>query len=224
MANHDQDLEALGLDLTTGDSSEAWVPTPHGRTLAAVLHEHPELYRGMRVLELGAGTAIHTILLLRGGAEHLTATEYTDDLVDVIRLNVERHVENAPIDYVRADWTHVDGSFDVIVANPPFCKSGKTNRRFFIDDLILNAHKCLVPGGRVIFIQSSMADLAKTERRLHENGFSMRVVDQSKGPFRDYYYLDEEFMGMARAVENGFEVIDGKEHETLSVIEATLVR
>jgi len=86
-----------------------------------------------------------------------------------------------------ADWLDVEGDYDLVVTNPPFCKSGKRNRRYFIDELILNAHECLRPRGRLVFVQSSMADIAKSQRRLDENGFDHEIVDCCEGPFRDYY-------------------------------------
>ena len=91
-----------------------------------------------------------------------------------------------------------------------------------IDSLILDAHKRLNANGTLIFVQSSMADLAKTLDRLDENGYDARVLGERSGPFRDYYFKDEDFMAESRAVEGGFEEREGVHYETLSVIAATL--
>ena len=52
-------------------------------------------------------------------------------------------------EYMVADWLAVGGSggphFDALVTNPPFAQSGKQNRRYFIDELVLNAHKVRNP-------------------------------------------------------------------------------
>ena len=92
----------------------------------------------------------------------------------------------------------------------------------FIDELILNGFRRLRPGGALVFIQSSMADRGKTERRLRENGYEPRRIDETSGPFRDYYYETPGFLEEARAVPDGFESVDGEDRETLVVYEARL--
>ena len=56
-------------------------------------------------------------------------------------------------------WVYVDklvsvgaagGPYDAVITNPPFAQSGKFNRRYFIDELILNSHKLLRGGGRTL--------------------------------------------------------------------------
>ena len=78
------------------------------------------------------------------------------------------------------------------------------------------------PGGLLLFIQSSMADLAETERQLKRNGYTHEIVMTHQGPFRDYYYQDKDFMREIQGIPNGFEMRDGKEWETLYVIRAKL--
>lgn len=212
-----QDL--LVMDLSMG--AEDWIPTPHGQCLAEVLAEN-NLVEGETVLELGAGTGNHTILLARQGAKHIAATEITQALVDTTEENVKRNAPEASMEYRVADWLATEGTFDVVVTNPPFCKSGKQNRRYYIDSLILDAHKRLNANGTLVFVQSSMADLTKTVDRLNENGYDVRVLGERTGPFRDYYFEDEDFMAESRAVDGGFEVREGVHYETLSVIAATL--
>ena len=213
--------ELLDMDLAL--DGDDWVPTPHGRFMGQMLAEHGELVRGQRCLELGAGTANHTVLLVRQGAASIVATEITADRLETTRSNVERNCPDADnVEYRVADWLNTEGRFDVIVTNPPFAKSGKQNRRYFIDALILDGHKRLEPEGRLVFVQSSMADLARTRRWLDRNGYSMRIVGRESGPFRDYYFEDESFLEEIRRVKDGFEVRDGTHYETLYVIEATL--
>jgi len=222
MVGHDQDLASLGIRYESR-GGDVWQPTPHGLFMAGILDRNHDLVAGLDVLELGAGMAIHTIILQRAGARSITATEYREDLLQETRRLFEAHAEGAcDIRYVVADWLDVDGTYDAVVTNPPFCKSGKTNRRYFIDELILNAHKRLRPRGRLIFVQSSMADIAKTQRRLDENGFDHEIIATTEGPFRDYYYEEPGFLEEARRVPGGFSMKDGKEHETLFVVSARL--
>ena len=216
----DNARDLLSMDLSIG--GDDWVPTPHGQFLARVLAEQP-LVEGRDVLELGAGSANHTIVMLRTGCRSLVATEITDELLETTRRNVEANCPDRPqVDYRVADWLDTPGRFDAIVTNPPFCKSGKQNRRYFIDSLILDGHKRLRPGGRLVFIQSSMADLDETRRLLDRNGYDHRVVDSTRGPFRDYYFDDETFMREIQSIPHGFEVEDGVHYERLYVLTADL--
>lgn len=215
-----QSLLAMELDARDGD----WQPTPHGIFLGQVLAAHPELLAGRDLLELGGGVGNHTIVLVRQGAQSVTTTEIVPDRSETTRRNVERNCPDADnVVYRVADWLHTDGRFDVLVTNPPFAKSGKRNRRYFIDSLILDTHKRLNEGGDLIFVQSSMADIEKTRRRLIENGYEVEILGSSEGPFRDYYFEDETFMEEIRNVENGFEIRDGTYYETLYVVRARLV-
>ena len=80
------------MDLSMEDGD--WKPTPHGQCLAEVLAEN-NLVEGKTVLELGAGTGNHTILLARQGAKHIAATEITQALVDTTEENVKRNAPGA---------------------------------------------------------------------------------------------------------------------------------
>jgi len=210
----------LEMDLRAGNDD--WTPTPHGRWLAQVLAER-DLVSGKDVLELGAGVANHTILIHRQGARSIVATEITDELLETTRRNLDKNVDDpSNVELRVADWLDTPGEFDIVVTNPPFCQSGKQNRRYYIDSLILDVHKRLRPEGELVFVQSSMADVPMTLRELDRNGFDAEVLGTTSGPFRDYYYADRTFMEEIERVEDGYFVEDGKEHERLSVIHAKL--
>ena len=190
--------------------------------MAEMLAEH-NLVRGKDVLELGAGAANHTIIMLRQGARRIVATEIAESFLGTTRRNVERNCPGATnVELRLADWLNTEGEFDLVVSNPPFCKSGKQNRRYYIDSLILDAHKRLRPGGLLVFVQSSMADLAKTERRLAENGYESRILGERRGPFRDYYFEDAAFMEEIARVPDGYEVEEGTYYERLFVLACRL--
>ncbi|MFT5050414.1 MAG: polypeptide subunit release factor methylase [Chlamydiales bacterium] len=172
---------------------------------------------GQRVLELGAGTGNQTIVMLRQGARELVATEIREEFLEATRRNIARNCPDADnIEYRGADWLDTEGQFDVLVSNPPFCKSGKQNRRYFIDSLALDGHKRLVPRGTLLIVQSSMADLSKTLMQLDDNGFDARVIDRTRGLFRDYYFEDKQFMREIEEVADGYELEHGKYYECSS--------
>lgn len=210
----------LAMDLRAGEDD--WTPTPHGRWLAKVIAKY-DLVGGKDVLEIGAGVANHTILIQRRGAKSIVATEITEPLLATAKANFERNVDgDAEIEWRVADWLATTGEFDMIVSNPPFCQSGQRNRRYFIDSLILDAHKRLRERGELLFVQSSMADIEKSLTRLDENGFDAREVGCTEGPFRDYYFDDPTFMAEIERVDGAYREQNGVKFETLCVIHAQL--
>lgn len=214
--------EHMVLDVPEG----VWNPTPHGVHFGNMLLELD--FTGEHVLELGTGCGIHAILLARRGAARLTLTEIAAEINDNARHNLALNGVEIPAEYVVADWTNVPGAshdggpWDVLVTNPPFGKAGKRYRRYFIDTLILDAHKLVRPGGRLVFIHSSMADVPRSLRLMEEHGMEVRIVGETSGPFRKYYYEDDDFMRNAVRVPGGSIMIDGVHHERLTAFEARL--
>lgn len=210
----------LEMDLQAGQDD--WTPTPHGEFLAAVL-ARTNLVEGKEVLELGAGVANHTILLHRKGARRIVATEITPELLETTKINFEANCgTDTQLELRVADWLHTQGRFDLIVANPPFCKSGKQNRRYYLDSLILDGHKRLRAEGELLFVQSSMADIPRSLAFMDANGFDAQVLGRTQGPFRDYYYDDPTFLEEMERVENAYVERDGKRYETLAVLHGKL--
>ncbi len=200
-----------------------WNPTPHGIHLGNMLLKLD--FTGEHVLELGSGCGIHTVLLAERGAKELTVTEIVQDALDNTKHNLDKFDVTIPVNYEIADWVQVSmkGSpYDTLVSNPPFAKSGKRYRRYFYDTMIHEAHKLVKPGGRMIFINSSMADISRSIKLMQEWDMSVRIVGETSGPFRPYYFEDERYMLEMAAIPGAYTLIDGVHHERLIVYEATL--
>jgi len=201
-----------------------WNPTPHGAFLGEMLATRLS-FAGQHVLELGAGCGLHSIVLARRGARRLMLTEIEEPILDCARHNLELGAEQADtiVDTQVADWTHVEGGpFDALVTNPPFAKSGKRYRRYFIDTLILDAHKLVKPGGTLTFIHSSMADVKRSLDLMEANGMQVEIIGETDGPFRPYYFEDPTFMREIRQVPDGYSVRSGTYFERLVVFHAQL--
>lgn len=208
---------AMHLDVPAG----VWNPTPHGAHLGEMLAGCD--FSGEHVLELGTGCGLHAIVIAQQGARALTLTEIDQAILDNARHNLGKHEIAVPIHTQVADWTHVNGGpFDALVTNPPFCKSGKRYRRHFIDTLILDAHKLVRPGGRLLFVQSSMADISRSLNLMRDCGMTVSVLGETSGPFRAYYDEDPAFLAEAARIPNGYSVRDGTRYERLIAFEAQL--
>ena len=127
---------------------------------------------------------------------------------------------------MRQDWMNFEPTekYDTLLCNPPFCKAGKSNRRYFISKLIEEAGRFINPGGHLMFCQSSMANFEETQRELTEAGFVFTHAFVSRGMFRDYYFTETNFIEDSRKVANGFEERDGIYIETLKTFMCTLTK
>ncbi len=207
----------VNLDVPEG----VWNPTPHGMHLGNMILDLE--FKDADVLELGSGCGNHTILIAQKKPKKLTVTELNQSVLDNTRHNLGKNHIDLPVDYVVADWTHINtGPFDVLITNPPFTKSGKRYYRYFIDTLINDAHKLVKPGGRLIFVQSSMADVNRSINLMNEWGMTVRIVGKNKGPFREYYFEDPIFMQNIEKFPGAYEKVGDRYMETLTVFEATL--
>ncbi|MDH3650989.1 MAG: methyltransferase [Saprospiraceae bacterium] len=207
----------INLDVPEG----IWNPTPHGMHLGNMILNLD--FKDTEVLEIGSGCGNHTILICQKKPKKLTVTEINRSILDNTRHNLLKNNIDTPVEYMVADWTCIDkGPFDVLISNPPFAKSGKRYYRYFIDTLINDAHKLVKPGGRLIFVQSSMADLERSVNLMKEWGMEVRIVGEHKGPFREYYFEDKIFMRNIEKFHGAYEMIDNRYIETLTVFESTL--
>lgn len=116
--------EFWGLEFTL--SAETLDPRPETETVVeAVLRRKPDRHAPLRLLDLGTGTGCLLIALL---SEFSTAIGFG---IDVVQATVSTAANNAATLgfaeralFFVGDWAAaVSGSFDVIVANPPYIAS-----------------------------------------------------------------------------------------------------
>ncbi len=207
----------LDLDVPTG----VWNPTPNGVLLGQQLESMD--FTGESILELGTGCGVHAIVLGLRGAREMLLTDIDDEILSHAKHNLDKHGVETKTRFLVADWIQVEASgYDTLVANPPYCVAGTTYRRYFIDTLILEAHKLLRPGGRILFIHSTMADSPRTIRLMEDCGMSVRILAEKDFPFRNYYFDDPSFLLEMAKIPGSYTIRDGVHHERLMVFEGTL--
>lgn len=221
---HQYDVPKVMLMINTNES-DTWKETNHGRIMSEAISDLQKIdfFKDKNVLELGGGSANHTKLILENEPELLVTTEINTERLEITKQKVEERFGNGHnCKFIVADWLGVDGTYDIVITNPPYFVSGKYNRRYFMDDLILNSHKRLVPDGYLLFVQSSMADIALTENRMIENGFHFDIIKKQTFEWRDYYYLDPSFIKMCDKMPGSCFIRDDKRWEVLYVVQGKL--
>jgi len=87
--------------------AELW---PAGLALADAL---PDELAGLRVVELGCGLGIPSLVAAARGAE-VTAVDWAAEAIELLGANAARN--NVVLDAVHADWREFDGRFDLALA------------------------------------------------------------------------------------------------------------
>ena len=101
------DEEAFADDEFIPYWAELW---PAGLALA---HELPERLDGMRVVELGCGLGVPSLVAAARGGD-VTAVDWAADAIALLRENAASN--NVLLEVVHADWRRFDGSFDLALA------------------------------------------------------------------------------------------------------------
>ena len=113
--------------LTLEVSPATLIPRPDTETLVeAALARVPDRRATLRILDLGTGTGAILLALLHEmpRAEGL-GTDVSADAVGLARRNAGRLGLGARVRFAVADWFEgLDGTFDLIVSNPPYIAGG----------------------------------------------------------------------------------------------------
>jgi predicted nicotinamide N-methyase len=101
------DEEAFARDEFMPYWAELW---PAGLALA---HALPERLDGVRVVELGCGLGVPSLVAAARGAQ-VTAIDWAADAIELLRENAVRN--GVELDARRTDWRSFDGAFDLALA------------------------------------------------------------------------------------------------------------
>jgi release factor glutamine methyltransferase len=161
--------------------------------------ENLEVEAGESVLDMGTGCGILGVLAAKKGRDVIA--------VDVNPYAVHCAKENAALNNVRGKMAFVQGDlftwlsekagFDVILFNAPYLPAdegeadswlgcawaGGVTGRQVIDRFISEVPKHLKPTGRVLLMQSTLANVDETVRRFAEFHLNARVVADCALPF-----------------------------------------
>ncbi len=113
-------------------SSDVLIPRPETETLVEQTlrraHSLPNDGEGVRIADLGTGSGCIAITLAAElpGAR-VTATDVSDEALEVAAANVERHHVGDRVELLRGSWSEPlrGREFDIVVANPPYIPSAE---------------------------------------------------------------------------------------------------
>jgi len=151
------------------------------------------------VLDMGTGCGILAVLAAKK-AKKVVAVDLNPHAVRCTKLNAEMHGVVDKVDVRLGDLFQPIGrneKFDVIVFNAPYLPStsnetriwigrawagGPTGRRI-IDRFIKEASRYLKRNGRILLVQSSLANIDRTLERFRQAGLEAKVIAEEKVAF-----------------------------------------
>nr|WP_246314472.1 HemK2/MTQ2 family protein methyltransferase [Kineococcus aurantiacus] len=187
--------------------------------------------RGRSVLDVCTGGGAVALAAVRAGARRVTAVDLSHRAVLTARANAL--LARARVRVWRGDLFEPvqDERFDLVLANPPYVPA-ETDRlprhhpgrswdagvdgRALLDRICAGAHRVLVPGGRLLLVQSTLSGEEATLSHLRSRGMTAAVAARAPEPFGPVMSARAELLrsrGLLRA---------DQEHEELVVVEARL--
>jgi len=150
---------------------------------------------GGTVLDIGCGTGALSVLAAAVAPRSVTAVDVSRRAVWAARFNTA--VRRLDVTVRHGDGLSLDGTFDVVLANPPYVSGvaavparGRTRAwdagvdgRALLDRLCAVAPLLLAPGGVLLTVHSTLCDVDRTLRQLRGGGLKAAVVARADEPF-----------------------------------------
>lgn len=164
-----------------------------------LLAENLEVREGDLVLDMGTGCGIIAVLAAKK-AEKVVAVDLNPHAIRCAKLNAEYNGVVDKVDARLGDlFAPLDKNerFDVIVFNAPYLPSapaekktwigrswaGGPDGRQLVDRFIIEAPQYLKRGGKILLVQSSLANIDKTLKKFRQKDFKAEVVAEEKVAF-----------------------------------------
>lgn len=158
-----------------------------------------EKLNGKKCLDMGCGSGIQTAALLLQGAEKVVCVDSNQDALQKTKKTVSKYIPKAKIELIESNlFEKVNKKFDLIVFNPPYVPSekikwtdtdGGKEGREIIDAFLEQFPPHLNEKGICLLIQTSLNGLKKTEKKLKEKGFEMKIIAEEKLAFETIFVL-----------------------------------
>ncbi len=170
LVDRNQFSDPDGAAALAGISEEAWplfgVLWPSGRVLAQAMVSEP--LAGRRILEVGCGLALASLVLHRRGGL-VTASDCHPLVPEFLAQNLALNALGA-LPYRVANWARPDptlGQFELIIGSDVLYDHGQPE----VLSRFIDAH--LAPGGKVVLVDPNRGHRAKFTRDMEALGFSL---------------------------------------------------
>jgi release factor glutamine methyltransferase len=161
----------------------------------ALLATQLENVKGAAVLDLCTGSGVLALTAAHRGAATVVAVDCSRRAVLTARTNARINGLGVEVRYGDL-WNALNPGerFDVILTNPPYLPVSKASRpddrwdagldgRAILDRILEAATDYLRPSGRIVLVQSGLANLSETRSRMTAHGLGITGSVTHRGPF-----------------------------------------
>jgi SAM-dependent methyltransferase len=150
---------------------DVFTPREATHVVLPLLDNHPEIYQGKRVLEIGGGSGINAVYMALGGAEQVVATDISPAAIASINANAENLGVADKVDARLVSGDDISAyavindaeQFDLIISNPPYHLNLDTDVNTPTDDsgelgfsIVLGYQQHLAPEGLSLLFYNSL--------------------------------------------------------------------
>ncbi len=169
-----------------------------------LLCKHLEIQPGERMLELGTGSGLVSIVAAKAGAQ-VVATDQSSLAVQNTKHNVLLHRLQSQIEVRQGylfDPLTLNETFSLIVFNPPYLPgstqdldydtawSSGINGRLVTDAFLIQCTQFLEEQGRILLIQSSLSNPRRTYQLLKNQFQKVQVKAQKRFFFEELFLFE----------------------------------
>ncbi len=182
--------KAIELEIPDG----VYEPREDSFLLAETLEK--EKLKGKKVLEMGCGSGILSIISAKKGAE-VFAADIDENSLECARKNSAAN--KAKINFLQSDlFLKISGKFSLIIFNPPYLPEeisdfsrtwagGKNLEIIF--SFISQVKNFLAPKGEVLIAASSLSGVKKIMERFHSEGLPAEIISEKKIPWETLFII-----------------------------------
>lgn len=180
-----------GLDFSV--NSKVLIPRPETEELVAWILKDANPNQPLKILDIGAGSGCIAISL----AKHLPqaavyALDVSPEALSIVQQNAKQHeVQITCIEANVLEWTSADGSFDIIVSNPPYVR--ELEKKFMAPNVLEHEpHLALfVENDAPLLFYKSIVELSKIN--LKKDGFLYFEINEYLGEETKTLFSSDHF-------------------------------
>ena len=159
-------------------------------TDSVLLASYVRARAGDRVVDIGAGTGVLSVLINARTGAHVTSVEIQPELCELERRSISMNGQSASINVEQLDLRDApkkfgDGAFDIAVCNPPYFNGSLTGND---DSRTVSMHRKAC----------SLSDIAICIKRLVRHGGSAFMVYPASGVFELACVMSEHLLEIKR--------------------------